>query len=140
VDARERRDGGARALRRGSVAYETLYSSLGRPEGVAVLADAMSTDIQEHAYWGGMRDRIPKSQTDALTPAGAPTHLRDGPTIRVMPAENICLIRSGQDWTDTDSDERAMYVNDVEPVLRMMFLQRDEALQRSKRRHQCRDR
>jgi len=104
--------------------YETLFSSLGRPEGVAVLADAMSADIQEHAYWGGMRDRIPKSQTDALSPAGAPTYLRDGPTIRVMPAENVCLIRSGQDWTDTDSEERAMYVNDVEPVLRegMMFL------------------
>ena len=114
----------AEVLSPGVEGYETLFSSLGCPEGVAVLADAMSTDIQEHAYWGGMRDRIPKSQTDALTPAGAPTYLRDGPTIRVIPAENICLIRSGQDWSDTDSDERAMYVNDVEPVLRegMMFL------------------
>ena len=104
--------------------YETLFSSLGRPEGVAALADDMSTDIQEHAYWGGMRDRIPKSQADALTPIGACGFVREGSTIRVIPAENVCLIRSGQDWTDTDSEERAMYVNDVEPVLRegMMFL------------------
>jgi aldoxime dehydratase len=37
------------------------------------------------------------------------------------------LIRSGQDWTDTDGDERRMYLEDVEPVLRagMEFL-RDE--------------
>ena len=39
--------------------HETLFSSLGRPEGVAVLADGFSGEVQEHAYWGGMRDRIP---------------------------------------------------------------------------------
>src|SRR4029079_13780009 len=37
--------------------YETLFSSLGRPEGVAVLADRMSGEVLENAYWGGMRDR-----------------------------------------------------------------------------------
>ena len=52
--------------------YETLFSSLGRPEGVAVLADGMSDEVQEHAYWGGMRDRIPLSQTNEMAPAGAP--------------------------------------------------------------------
>ena len=54
--------------------YETLFSSLGRPEGVAVLADAMSGEVQEHAYWGGMRDRIPKSQTSEMAPAGTARH------------------------------------------------------------------
>jgi aldoxime dehydratase len=44
--------------------YETLFSSLGRSEGIAVVADGMSGEVQEHAYWGGMRDRIPKSQTN----------------------------------------------------------------------------
>jgi aldoxime dehydratase len=41
--------------------------------------------------------------------------------------DNLCLIRSGQDWSDTDGDERRMYLDDVEPVLRagMDFL-RDE--------------
>ena len=54
--------------------YETLFSSLGRSEGVAVLADSMSGEVQEHAYWGGMRDRIPLSQTSEMAPAGAPSH------------------------------------------------------------------
>ena len=109
--------------------YETLFSSLGRPEGVAVLADGLSGDIMEHAYWGGMRDRIPASQTDALSPSGEPVLARDGAAVRVTPHENICLIRSGQDWSDTDAGERQMYLQDVEPILRagMDFL-RDEGL------------
>ena len=107
--------------------YETLFSSLGRPEGVAVLAEGLSGDIMEHAYWGGMRDRIPASQSDALSPSGAPSQVRDGASVRVTPQENICLIRSGQDWTDTDTSERQMYLQDVEPVLRagMDFLRDD---------------
>jgi len=107
--------------------YETLFSSSGHREGVAVLAEQISGEIQEHAYWGGMRDRIPRSQTDAMSPQGVPGFSREGERVRIAPAENICLIRSGQDWTDTDEGERALYLQDVEPVLRegMMFL-RDE--------------
>ena len=71
--------------------YETLFSSLGRPEGVAVLADSMSGEVQEHAYWGGMRDRIPLSQTSEMAPAGAARAVRDGSRIRVIPHDNICL-------------------------------------------------
>jgi aldoxime dehydratase len=109
--------------------YETLFSSLGRPEGVAVIADGMSDEILEHAYWGGMRDRIPLSQTNEMAPAGAPAVVREGGCLRVKPHDNICLIRSGQDWSDTDSAERKMYLEDVEPVLRegMDFL-RDQGL------------
>jgi aldoxime dehydratase len=98
--------------------YETLFSSLGRPEGVAMLADSLSGEIMEHAYWGGMRDRIPNSQTDEMAPAGAPGLHRDGDRLRVKPHDNICLIRSGQDWSDTEAAERKMYLDDVEPVLR----------------------
>jgi aldoxime dehydratase len=98
--------------------YETLFSSLGRPEGVAVLADGMSGEVQEHAYWGGMRDRIPLSQTDAMAPSGSARALRDGARIRVIPHDNLCLIRSGQDWGDTEASERKMYLDDVEPVLK----------------------
>ena len=107
--------------------YETLFSSLGRPEGVAALADGFSGDIMEHAYWGGMRDRIPQSQTSEMAPAGAPALIRDGDRLRVKPHDNICLIRSGQDWSDTDAAERKMYLDDVEPVLRegMDFLRDD---------------
>ena len=107
--------------------YETLFSSLGRPEGVAVLADGMSGEVLEHAYWGGMRDRIPLSQTSEMAPSGTPRAIRDGARVRIIPHDNLCLIRSGQDWGDTEAAERTMYLGDVEPVLRqgMDFL-RDE--------------
>jgi len=107
--------------------YETLFSSPDRAEGVAVLADGMSGEVQEHAYWGGMRDRIPLSQTSDLAPRGQAQLIVDGPRRRVVVHDNLCLIRSGQDWSDTDAAERAMYLDDVEPVLRagMDFL-RDE--------------
>ena len=98
--------------------YETLFSSLGRPEGVAVHADGMSGEVLEHAYWGGMRDRIPLSQTSEMAPSGSARAIRDGARIRIVPHDNLCLIRSGQDWGDTEAAERKMYLGDVEPVLR----------------------
>jgi len=109
--------------------YETLFSSTDRPEGVGVLADGLSGMVREHAYWGGMRDRIPLSQTDGMVPAGTPSASGSERHRRVVPHENICLIRSGQDWTDTGDEERRMYLEDVEPVLHagMDFL-RDEGL------------
>lgn len=114
-------------LRPSLTRYETLFSSLGRPEGIAVLAEDLSGEVQEHAYWGGMRDRIPLSQTSEMAPGGGPKSVRDGSRIRVIAHDNLCLIRSGQDWSDTETSERKMYLDDVEPVLRegMDFL-RDE--------------
>ena len=107
--------------------YETLFSTSDRAEGIAVLADGMSDTVQEHAYWGGARDRIPLSQTDELAPAGSPRVVAEGARRRVLPQDNLCLIRSGQDWADTGADERRMYQHDIEPVLRagMDFLRDD---------------
>ena len=109
--------------------HETLFSSPDRTEGVAVIAEGMSGEVQEHAYWGGMRDRIPLSQTDAMAPGGTPKLVRDGARLRVVAHDNLCLIRSGQDWSDTEASERKLYLDDVEPVLRkgMDFL-RDDGL------------
>lgn len=109
--------------------YETLFSANDRAEGIAVLADGMSDVILEHAYWGGMRDRIPLSQTDAMTAVGAPRVVTEGLRKQVVPHQNICLIRSGQDWGDTGADERKLYLDTVEPVLHegMDFL-RDDGL------------
>jgi hypothetical protein len=102
-------------LLRPSVArYETLFSSPDRAEGVAVIADGMSGEVQEHAYWGGMRDRIPLSQTSEMAPGGKPSLVRDGRRLRVV-AHNLCVIRSGQDWSDTEASERKMYLEDIEP-------------------------
>ena len=44
--------------------------------------------------------------------------MQDGPRIQVILHDNVCLIRSGQDWGDTETSERKMYLEDVEPVLR----------------------
>ena len=109
--------------------YETLFSAPDRAEGIATLADGMSGLVMEHAYWGGARDRLPASQTDALVPMGQPLVQHDGARVTVRGHENLCLIRSGQDWGDTAAEEREMYVRDVEPVLHagMDFL-RDQGL------------
>ena len=116
-------------LRPSVARYETLFSSPDRAEGVAVIADGMSREVTEHAYWGGMRDRIPLSQTDEMVASGKPSLVRDGQRLRVIAHDNLCLIRSGQDWSDTEASERKMYLEDVEPVLRegMDFL-RDQGL------------
>jgi aldoxime dehydratase len=62
-----------------------------------------------------------------MAPAGTAHAVRHGACVRVIPHDNLCLIRSGQDWGDTEASERKMYLDDVEPVLRegMDFL-RDE--------------
>jgi len=109
--------------------FETLFSANNRPEGIAVVAKGMSDMVLEHAYWGGARDRISRSQTGDMAPAGAPRIVTQDARRRVIPHENLCLIRSGQDWSDTGTEERRMYLQDVEPVLRkgMDFL-RDDGL------------
>jgi aldoxime dehydratase len=108
--------------------FETLFSSTA-PEGVACLADGFSDAVQEHAYWGGARDRIPLSQVHDLAPVGGPRVVTDGLRQTVTPYENLCLIRSGQDWSATEAEERRMYLEDVEPALHagMEFL-RDDGL------------
>ncbi len=108
---------------------ETIFSSPDRVEGVAGAARGFSGMIEEHGYWGSMRDRLPLSQSSPLYPAGDPAVAADGPVRTVVLPENACLIRSGQDISDTGTRERELYLADVEPSLRagMDFL-RDEGL------------
>jgi aldoxime dehydratase len=101
--------------------YETLFNTPDRPEGVSVVMGGMSEDIQEHAYWGAARDRIPLSQTDAMQPAGSLAIVHEaagiGRSVRIAGHENVALIRSGQEWTETEGKERELYLKDMEPVL-----------------------
>src|SRR5882672_2462022 len=76
------------------------------------------SNVVSVAYWGGMRDRIPLSQTNEMAPGGNPELIRDGARLRIVAHDNLCLIRSGQDWSDTETSERKLYLEDVEPVLR----------------------
>ncbi|MGO1543860.1 MAG: phenylacetaldoxime dehydratase family protein [Gulosibacter sp.] len=104
---------------------ETLYSSDTFPEGVSRVAeDGFSGEILEHGYWGSMRDRLPRSQTESLEPEGTPEHDVGDFSVRVKPHENFTIIRSGQDWSECDEQELTKYFTDVEPQLQsgMEFL------------------
>lgn len=107
--------------------FETIFGRRSRPEGCAVLAERFSDEVLEHAYWGGMRDRMPASQTDPLQDPGGFDVERDGDRVRVLPRGSVCLIRSGQDWGDCGDEEGRTYLELLEPNLRrgMEFL-RDE--------------
>jgi aldoxime dehydratase len=108
--------------------FETLFSSPDRMEGIGVALQGRSEqDVMDHAYWGSMRDRIPLSQTDALEASGgviARTGLPASQRLRIAGHENLAIIRSGQEWTDTEGRERALYTTEMEPILRagMVFL------------------
>jgi aldoxime dehydratase len=107
--------------------FETIFSAPDRVEGVTGAAAGFSGMIEEHGYWGSMRDRLPLGQTSPLYAAGQPAVTADGPVRTVVLPENACLIRSGQDITDTGPRERELYLADVEPSLRagMDFLRDD---------------
>ncbi|USG60998.1 phenylacetaldoxime dehydratase family protein [Sneathiella marina] len=93
------------------------------PEGYSKIARGMSGETDTHGYWGSARDRLPRAQTEALEPTAA---LKAGSEIRpetrgrlvsIAPHENLCLLRSGQDWSDTEQQERDFYLREVKPFL-----------------------
>jgi len=98
--------------------FETIFSANDRVEGVAGASQSMSGMIEEHAYWGSMRDRLPLAQTAPLYSSGAPKLVAEGPVRTVVLPQNACLIRSGQDLTDCGEVERDAYLGEVEPSLR----------------------
>ena len=65
----------------------------------------------------------PDRKTDALEPVGQPeaASIDDSETlgrhIVVEPHENLCLLRSGQDWSVTGDAERKFYFEHVKPFL-----------------------
>ncbi|MEJ2885510.1 phenylacetaldoxime dehydratase family protein [Actinomycetospora aeridis] len=100
--------------------FETLYPFTEGLPGVGGVLDGVSDQVTEHAYWGAMRDRIPRSQTDRMSPAGRLHAAGDparGGRVVVRGHENVALIRSGQDWTDCPAEERELYLGAIEPAL-----------------------
>jgi len=101
--------------------FETLYAFKENLPGVGAVMDHISGDIEEHGYWGSMRDRLPASQIDRMRAAG---HLQvisgdpsQGGRVVIQGHDNIALIRSGQDWVDAGEDERSLYFNELLPPL-----------------------
>jgi len=102
--------------------FETLISSPDGREGIARQFAKSVGPIREHAYWGGMEDRIPNSAPGVFDPSldempdvKAGNSL--GKRIVVKGPKNLCLIRSGQDLTSVKADELAEYNQDIEPHL-----------------------
>jgi ABC-type branched-subunit amino acid transport system permease subunit len=101
---------------------ETTFSHP-HPEGYATIADHMSGKTDTHEYWGSARDRIPRAQTEDLDPDGepraslAPGQETLGRRVDIAPYGNLCLLRSGQDWSGTEGEERAFYLGKVRPLL-----------------------
>jgi aldoxime dehydratase len=82
---------------------------------------SVSGEINEHGYWGSMRERFPVSQTDWIQPSGALTvtsgNPDEGGRVVVKGHDNIALIRSGQDWKHAPADQRLLYLDRIEPTL-----------------------
>ncbi|HKY81260.1 MAG TPA: phenylacetaldoxime dehydratase family protein [Sphingobium sp.] len=99
---------------------ETLFNATDHLTGIGeILGTHSQSDVQEHAYWGGMRDRMPASQTDALDPSGTLSADPDArpARIRIIGHDNMAVIRSGQDWSNTSGAERELYLSKMRPVL-----------------------
>lgn len=109
---------------------ETIVSSSEGREGFGAIAESISAPIAEHGYWGSMRDRLPVAQVSTIEAGLAGPARHDSPRLSVVRLDaNACIIRSGQDYSDTTGDERDYYLNEVEPTLRRgMDYLRDEGL------------
>ena len=135
-DSPERLDGGAGYFREifqpGGDRFETLFAMQDKLEGIASLGEPSGGEVREHGYWGAMRDRLAVAQTDALLPGLLPKVVYSAhhpARIRVSGQENLTVIRSGQEWTETEGKEREIFLRKVEPTCRrgMEFL-RDSGL------------
>jgi hypothetical protein len=82
--------------------FETVFSGNTVPEGAAHMRESVSGPVQEHVYWGSMRDRLPIAQTDPLE---GEDHVAN----------------EGERVTDTQSQrvqvERDLYLKTMHPVL-----------------------
>ncbi len=108
--------------------FETLFSGPEHDHGVSQGRVGVEGPVDRHMYWGGMRDRIPHSAMNALEADGALRVVeQDQRRVLVEAHENLCIIRSGQDWSFTQGTQRDEYLQRIEPTLAagMAFL-RDE--------------
>ncbi|MCL2916021.1 phenylacetaldoxime dehydratase family protein [Shewanella corallii] len=114
--------------------FETLHSTT-TPHGISTTAQTLEGPIMEHGYAGAMRDRIPLSATESLqnqfdaSVQFQATRNTNNKRVIVTPPENLCVIRSGQNWSECDEEQKRMYLSKVHPTLKkgMAFLQNNPA-------------
>lgn len=115
----------AHALEVLTIPPDRLETIFGHAEHAGAVGTGQSVygPVQEHLYWGSMRDRIPAAAQDPLAslyghnlPQADPGETR-GRRLRVIPPANLCVIRSGQSWAGCDAEELALYDASVRPAL-----------------------
>ncbi|KAL9534006.1 Aliphatic aldoxime dehydratase [Sphaerulina musiva] len=114
--------------------FETVFSDNAVPEGAANMRVGVSGEMQQHVYWGSMRDRMAAAQTDPLigekafpnNNSSSSPELADkkqkiidtrSQRIHIPGLPNLAMIRSGQDWSNTTPHERSLYLDTMHPVL-----------------------
>ena len=113
--------------------FETLISSDGYNAGATRLSKRISGPIQHHGYPGGSRDRIAASANDdfsiGVKNLTEKINKKDtkGKRLTYSAPRDLCVIRSGQDWTNCSDAEKVFYHGELAPTLKkgMDFL-RDE--------------
>lgn len=100
--------------------FETLHSSE-QPHGVGVSAEGMAASMLKYDCPVRIRDRLPISQTHNLrrvtsiqTPLPA-QRSATGRRVSVTSLQNMCVIRSGQDWSACGSEEKTHYLERIVP-------------------------
>ncbi|WP_172598804.1 phenylacetaldoxime dehydratase family protein [Sphingobium sp. YG1] len=99
---------------------ETLSSTADHFEGIARAFKRRSThDVQEHSYWGSMRDRMAASREDELAPQGQFSAASTSSAHRIVVEghHNLALIRSGQNWEAMSGAQLSTYQSEIMPVL-----------------------
>ncbi|PWN22609.1 hypothetical protein BCV69DRAFT_151620 [Microstroma glucosiphilum] len=151
--------------------FETVFSNAASLEGAAVLSSHMSGAIEEHGYWGSARDRFAVGQHDPMSAvrsacpvaglavraegpqkaSGSPRPQQISSKRVIVPGQhNLCVIHSGQDWSQMTGSDRDLYLHTLHPVLErgMSFLahqkvplsQREtSAAQKERRTYGCYD-
>ncbi|MEM6852272.1 MAG: phenylacetaldoxime dehydratase family protein, partial [Pseudomonadota bacterium] len=90
---------------------ETLFSSDDQSPGFAALAaDGVGDPTPLHGYYGSMRDRIWASndsdhKSDVETVARTALQ-RPAGEVRITAPKSLCAIRSGQDWSLCEGDQK----------------------------------
>ncbi|ASJ71139.1 phenylacetaldoxime dehydratase family protein [Granulosicoccus antarcticus] len=104
---------------------ETLFSGPVHAHGMSQSRLGVEGPIPHHQYWGGMRDRIPLAARDSLSQSDSLRIVEQSDTrVLVTAHENLCIIRSGQDWSQCDVQQLGEYRDTIEPILKagMSFL------------------
>lgn len=100
--------------------FETIHSRNNNDSGVTHFATLNKT--KTHAYWGSMRERIPVSASSDLegeyrNKLAAKEKKTFGKRIRVIAPNNLCLIRTAQDWSHCSEEQKKTYLNLIQPAL-----------------------